>query len=350
MGTMVLKLLESRVREIDAGKYPKDIISALAKEGFVERALEDLGEGLVLAEKVSQICAATGFMLWCQTVCAWYLQNTENQSLKNNFLKALVTGDLLGGTALSNPMKFYAGFEELKLKFKEHQGITLVNGRLPWVSNLDEGHVFGFIAGNSDIRRMYLATVGKQNVTLHRTPVFAVMEGTGTFSIQMKNSPFSEKELLAEDADIFVKKIRNGFVLLQLPIGFGILRALLRIMEKCLQENPTAEDYLIQKSDGFAEAYEDLWKKTMALVNFAKSDTRENFEQVLQIRLSLAEIVLAAANHALLLSGARGLFLQSELQRRIREAQFFAVLSPSIRHLRKELYGKALSAPLSIRC
>ena len=52
----------------------------------------------------------------------------------------------LGGTGLSNPMKSFAQIEALLLKATPVEGGYLVNGTLPWVSNLAPDHYFGAIA------------------------------------------------------------------------------------------------------------------------------------------------------------------------------------------------------------
>jgi len=57
-----------------------------------------------------------------------------------------VRGETLGGTGLSNPMKSFAQIEALLLKATPVEGGYLVNGTLPWVSNLAPDHYFGAIA------------------------------------------------------------------------------------------------------------------------------------------------------------------------------------------------------------
>jgi hypothetical protein len=46
--------------------------------------------------------------------------------------------------------------------------------------------------------------------------------------------------------------------------------------------------------------------------------------------------VCAPRNSALMHQGARGYLMQSDVQRRVREAQFVAIVTPAIKHLRKE--------------
>jgi hypothetical protein len=57
----------------------------------------------------------------------------------------------------------------------------------------------------------------------------------------------------------------------------------------------------------------------------------------MRLRLKSAELASQAAQSALLHTGAKGFILSSAPQRCIREAMFYSILTPSIKHLRKEL-------------
>ena len=48
-------------------------------------------------------------------------------------------------------------------------------------------------------------------------------------------------------------------------------------------------------------------------------------------------LALRAANSALLHQGAKGYLLRNAAQRRLREAWFVAIVTPAIKHLRKEI-------------
>jgi alkylation response protein AidB-like acyl-CoA dehydrogenase len=62
---------------------------------------------------------------------------------------------------------------------------------------------------------------------------------------------------------------------------------------------------------------------------------------VLDARAHGAELCLRAANSALMHQGARGYLMGSDVQRRVREAQFVAIVTPAIKHLRKEIARSA---------
>jgi len=63
--------------------------------------------------------------------------------------------------------------------------------------------------------------------------------------------------------------------------------------------------------------------------------------RVLEARLAVSELTLAATQSAVLHAGARGYLLGSGVHRRQREGVFVAIITPSVRHLRQELASLA---------
>jgi alkylation response protein AidB-like acyl-CoA dehydrogenase len=61
------------------------------------------------------------------------------------------------------------------------------------------------------------------------------------------------------------------------------------------------------------------------------------FADVLQLRLTGSELALKASQSAMLHSGARGYLANAPAQRKLRESYFVAIVTPAIKHLRKEL-------------
>lgn len=58
---------------------------------------------------------------------------------------------------------------------------------------------------------------------------------------------------------------------------------------------------------------------------------------MLDVRAHSSELALRAAQSALLHQGARGYLMTSDVQRRVRESHFVAIVTPAIKHLRKEI-------------
>jgi alkylation response protein AidB-like acyl-CoA dehydrogenase len=55
------------------------------------------------------------------------------------------------------------------------------------------------------------------------------------------------------------------------------------------------------------------------------------------VRAHASELALRAAQSALLHAGARGYLMSSDVQRRVRESHFVAIVTPALKHLRKEI-------------
>ena len=69
----------------------------------------------------------------------------------------------------------------------------------------------------------------------------------------------------------------------------------------------------------------------------AEDPDRRAFLEVLRTRLDLSWLALEAAQPAMLRFGVRGYLVGSEAARRLREAQFVAIITPSVKHILAEL-------------
>lgn len=130
------------VRRIDSeAYYAEDFLKSIGKAGFLDsRNGVDYAKEARVVEETAKVCMTTAFNLWCHLASLTYIRNSENAYLKNEILPRLENGELLGGTGLSNPMKYYAGLEALYLSAKKDNGGYIVNGQLPTVSNLGTDH------------------------------------------------------------------------------------------------------------------------------------------------------------------------------------------------------------------
>ena len=192
--------LAGRAYAIDRGAYPVDLLKQLAATGAMSAHLEkpdgspgDYGLAILAMAEAAKVCGATGFMMWCQCVAGLYMQASGNPALTGERAGApCARRDAWAAPACRNPMKSFAQIETLLLKATPVEGGYLVNGTLPWVSNLAPDHYFGAIAavaadGASAAREMmFMLRCDAPGVTLKTCPEFSGMEGTGTFSVQLQ--------------------------------------------------------------------------------------------------------------------------------------------------------------------
>ena len=80
-----------------------------------------------------------------------------------------------------------------------------------------------------------------------------------------------------------------------------------------------------------------LTERTMRLARTPFETSTEFLIDVLDTRAHVSELALRAAQSALLHQGARGYLMSSAVQRRVRESHFVAIVTPAVKHLRKEI-------------
>lgn len=338
--------LAAQVQAIDQGHYPHEVMQQLAAAGGMSAHLERAGQpadyGLAIRAmaEVSRVCGSTGFMMWCQAVCGLYLQASGNPALTGAVLEDHVQGRRLGGTGLSNPMKSFAQIESLLLKARPVDGGYRVSGTLPWVSNLGPDHYFGAIAAIEDAEGqelMFLLRCDAPGVTLRPCPGFSGMEGTGTYAVQLQDLWVGEADIVAMPARPFIARIRAAFVMLQCGMAVGITQGAIDSMWAVEGQLGHVNRFLDERPADLQAELDALTARVMTLAQTPYDGRNEFFVDVLDARAHGAELCLRAAQSALLHQGARGYLLSSEVQRRVRESHFVAIVTPALKHLRKEM-------------
>ena len=341
--------LRDAADSVDRGLYPRDILKALGAAGAYAAhlgpgaAAGDYATAIRAMAEVSAVCGATGFMVWCQQVCGLYLQQSGNPALTGAVLAAHASGARLGGTGMSNPMKAYAGIEPLLLKATPVAGGYRVNGTLPWVSNLGPDHYSGTLAGvegpdGTVVREiMFLLRCDAPGVELRNCPSFSAMEGTNTWAIRCTDVFIGSDALIADPAKPWVGRVRAGFILLQTGFGLGVTQGAIDAMWRVEPALGHVNQYLDDRPDELQAELDGLWARIEALALTPFEPGNDYFISVLDARAHASELALRAAQSSLMHSGARGYLLSSDVQRRVRESHFVAIVSPAIKHLRKEI-------------
>lgn len=340
----VVAALRPLVRRIDEeGFYPAAQMQQLGAAGAFRHHADASGGGLVAAieamAEVGATCISTAFCMWCQDALVWYLANSPNAAVRTRCLDAVASGRALGGTGLSNPMKALSGIEPFALKGVRVDGGYRVNGRLPFVSNVENGHLFaGIFRIEGDDERLGMAVfrAGQGNVTLARNAHFIALEGTATYTVLIRDAFVPDEDVLSDDAGRFVADIRKGFVLLQTGFGIGAARGAARSMREDSVGRRLAT-HLPLGPDAIDERCDALMAQIAALCAAPQPTDRAQFLEVLRTRLAVSWLAIEAAQSAMLQYGARGYLAGSEPARRLREAQFVALITPSVKHIAAEL-------------
>jgi alkylation response protein AidB-like acyl-CoA dehydrogenase len=163
------------------------------------------------------------------------------------------------------------------------------------------------------------------------------MDGTGTYGVQFRDVFVPDELILADPAGPFVKKIRAGFILLQLGMALGLIKDCINIMDEVGGSLGHVNRYLPQQPLHFRELFAELERETMTLAHVPYQEDDIHWRKVISLRLRAGEASVAAAHAAMLHCGARGYLKSHRAQRRLREAYFVAIVTPATKQLRKML-------------
>lgn len=347
--------LKPKVLDIDLkAEYPEEFLRALGRAGGFRGAVDaefggnELGLKHVVQvmEEVSKECMSSGFLVWCQTACARYIQLSNNAWVKKEFLPRIAAGELLVGTGLSNTIKSCDNIEEYRLSAKRVDGGYIVNGVLPWVSNLGQDHYFATGCpvrsedGSNEGLVFILVDCQQAGFKLVDCAHFIGLDGTRTLACQFKEVFVPDNMVLAQpdESAAYVKRIKPGMILAQMGMGLGLIDACGKLMAQSNRTLAHVNQYLDDQFEDIESALEEGRAATYALADeVQQGPVADRTLAILKLRLAGGELSVRAAHAAMLHQGAKGYLVRNAAQRRLREAYFVAIVTPATKHLRREI-------------
>ncbi|MFC4490161.1 acyl-CoA dehydrogenase family protein [Chromobacterium aquaticum] len=353
----LLRRIDQRVRQQLAPQataidqqalYPQAMLRGLGDDGAYAALLpaERGGSGLGLATLMAAIaevgaaCGSTAFLAWCQSACVYLLLHAAPRAELQTILAELAAGRLLGGPGLSNAIKHLAGLEAMRLRAEPCPQGYRISGELPWVSNLGPGHLFAAAAACADGDKLaFLVDCDTPGVQLNAGPPIAGMGGTRTLCVKLDQVLITPERVLAEPAAFagFIRRVRPGFVLAQAAVGLGIVQGCLDDILAANRRDGEQNRWLDHSYDELAAELAALWREAKTLAPLAEAGQLAA-PRVLRLRAKVSELCLRAAMSAQLHAGAAGYLLSHPAQRRLREASFIAIVTPTLKQLRREIH------------
>jgi alkylation response protein AidB-like acyl-CoA dehydrogenase len=352
---LIKKELTPKILDVDLkAEYPEAFLRSLGQAGGFRGAVDPEfgGNGLGLShvvavmEAVSQECMSTGFMVWCQTACARYIQLSDNAWVKKEFLPRIAAGEILVGTGLSNTIKSCDTVEEFRLSAKRVEGGYVVNGVLPWVSNLGKDHFFTTGCpvrsedGTDEGLTFVLVDCNQPGFKLVDCAHFVGLDGTRTLACQFKDCFIPDPMVLAHpsESEAYLQRIKPGMVLAQMGMGLGLIDACVKMMEQSNKTLSHVNQYLDDQAPELAATLAAARAATYELAEELQTNNScRRILDILKLRLAGGELSVRAANAAMLHQGAKGYLVRNPAQRRLREAYFVAIVTPATKHLRREI-------------
>ena len=344
--------LDETAADFDGGRAdPASLLPQLARDGLfslgVPRAAGgaggDVTDPVEAIAAVSQHSMTAGFVFWSQRTFIEYLLQSPNAALRERLLPGLIRGATAGATGLSNAMKFLSGLEELQVSAQaEGQGFRL-NGKLPWVTNLQRSgfHVAAAVAPPTG--HAFITALPHDLPGLARSGDLDLlgMRSSATAAVALKDVRIGPEHVLHAQASQWLAQVRPAFLGLQCGMSIGLARRALS--EASAQAGPARQvlrEPLSALTRHLGEQERGLRDGLRAGAFHAQPAT------LFRIRIALAEIVAEAVMLELQASGGRAyLSLHGQgFARRLREAAFVPVITPSITQLKAALLGQVGTA------
>ena len=278
-------------------------------------------------------CVSTAFSLWAhRSVIAFF------DAVDRPLPEGLSTARVSGTTAMAAAFKDAAGIGELGVRARPGaEGGLILDGVIPWASNLhpggiavvpvaltdDEGHQTGkaIVALSTD--RSGFDTAPMRNLL--------ALNATGSGFTRVREVHVPARDILTEDVPAFLARISAPFLLLQSSLCLGLAAA-------AVDSARLGADHVCgvfrEQYDAVAATQHQLRGRLTVLAEDPGSATRRD---LLQLRLDAAHQAKAATDLELMVVGGRGYVARSATARRVREAAFLPVQSPTEGHLRLEL-------------
>lgn len=345
----LLDWLDRHAEGLDTGSASgAELLAALAASDVFRIGVPEAlgGNGGSVADavdaisKVAEHSLTAAFVFWGQRTFIEYLLQSPNESLRKRLLPSLLDGELAGATGLSNAMKYLCGIEPLQIAATPFADGWLLDGQLPWVTNLRRPD-FVLAGAVEPVNGQAPAVVAifSDQVGVVRSPDLELisLRASNTAAVQLTAARISHDDVIHTDAKRFLPQVRPAFLSMQCGMSIGLARASLRAAEQHGSRTrpvlkPCLEQQLAELEQTVAELHAGL-----ADGRFSQGNT--GAAALFRVRISLAASVRKALELELEASGGRAYLLDCnrEFVRRWREAAFVPVVTPSLTQLQGEL-------------
>lgn len=344
--------LDTAATGLDTGTHaPAELLPVLAQAGLtgigVPQAFGGKGgdtrDAVVAIAEVSELSLAAGFVLWGHRAYTEYLLQSESEALREQLLPDIVSGRVAGATGLSNAMKFLAGIEELQITARADGDALVLNGKLPWVTNLRPEGFHVAAAVQRDDGRALIVSIAHDLDGITRSPDLDLMalRSTNTAAVTIANAKIFASDVFAVSAQNWLQQARPAFLGLQCGMSIGLAR---RALREALSATGAGRHVLTQP---ISELEATLIRVERELLDgLATRRFLTDPAALFRVRIALAEIADAAVGFELQASGGRAYLTVpgQGFARRWREAAFIPVVTPSLVQLKTALAATTVAA------
>lgn len=299
-------------------------LAALRLLGLGVGGDDGLGAQVAVISALARRSLSVAFSVWAHRMVIEYVADSGN-----GLVAALEGAELIGSTAMAPALRARLGLERVGLAARKERLGYRLTGTIPWASNLHIGRTV-VVAAAERPDGSHLVTVfrldGDRAYPSSAPPLLALQ---ATASGPLTVDQVDVDQVLSDDLDSFLARVRPIFMLLQAAFAIGLGESALETLDGTLSG---ADEVLNDDRDRLLAQHGRLVAQTERAVAGTVA-TRD----VLAYRLEAAEFAQSAVAAEAKRAGGRGYLATSDTARRIREAAFLPIQSPTESQLRWEL-------------
>jgi len=327
------EFFSERAKAVDSGDADlRAGLRYLAELGLL--AHPELQVSCDVVTAVARCCLASAFSVWAHTMVAEYLSMSASPRLQSQ-VPRLRDAAVIGSTAMAPAMQNLVGLADLGVRFTRNDDVLVVDGAVRWASNLfADGFlvVFGAAgaAGGDDRERVIVAVPSDAPGVVAGPPLGLLALGaTCSSNVTFDKVRVDPEWVVSTQFDTYLRAVKPRFLLLQSAFCIGLAQAAVASARSGLGRSFDVFQAEHNRLTATLGLIEERQRRLVGSLGPARS--------VVEHRLEAAEIAQAAVALELRVTGGGGYRAPSPTSRRVREAAFLPIQSPTEGHLRWEL-------------
>lgn len=330
----VIDSIAARASALDrADADLREDIAALAGLGLFDVDRTPVPVAATIIEAVATESLAVAFGAWAQRMTAAYLRHAADRSeAAQQSYRAVADGVRPGVTGMAAAQRQVVGLGNVPITATPVDGGYRIDGPIAWASNVYPDSTI-VLAANTEDGRSLVLTFGASTpgVEIRTAPDLLALNATASTMIGLDGVVVPDQQVLGEDLGDFLSGVRPQFLVLQAAFCSGVGARSLTEAEGRLEGLGA---FYSDEHEALAGRHEHMHSE---LHRLAAAQHRASLTDLLLLRLDGAEIAPAATRLEAILCGGMGYAQGAPANRRMREAAFLPVQSPSQSQLRWEL-------------
>ncbi len=330
----ILSRVRERASAVDAHEI--DIRPSLRELGEAGLLDVDLPDQALLVRELARECTSTAFCVWAHRTAVTYLARWGDRALREELLPDLLDGRRPAATAMATAFQAALGLRDLGVTATPTEDGVELHGTIPWASNLfAEGALVVLPARTESGRNLIvIISTDQPGVRLLPYPTLLALNATASTTVKLDGVQVPARHLLTDRFLDFLADVRPSFLLVQTALALGLADASLEAARPRLEGTNAvlaADHTELDAERGRLDAI-----FTRRLATPASAD-----DELVRLRLHASELAVAATRHESTATGGAGYLAAAATARRLREAAFLPIQSPTEAQLRWELSRSA---------